>query len=125
MVRWASSGRLCTWRGGQAPWRLEGAWGCDGRIGEPTEKAGHEEAFPAANGEEVAGVFGASFGGQRLEEVLHTAAVLEHRRMAAWRCLRRWPIRRSGGNKQRRAARWGKAEDVALRSTTQRSIAQG
>jgi hypothetical protein len=35
------------------------------------------------DGEEVAGGFGASFGGWRLEEVLNTAAVLGRMRMVA------------------------------------------
>jgi hypothetical protein len=46
------------------------------------EKADHEETLPTADGEEVAGGFGASFREWRLKEVLHTAAVLRHRRMA-------------------------------------------
>jgi hypothetical protein len=36
-----------------------------------------------AGGEEVVDSFRASFGGWRLEEVLHTAAVLRRRRIAA------------------------------------------
>jgi hypothetical protein len=46
------------------------------------KKVGHEEALPAADGEEVDGSFEASFRGWRLEEVLHIVVVLGRRRTA-------------------------------------------
>jgi hypothetical protein len=82
------------------------------------------------DGEEVVGGFGASFGGWRLEEVVHTAVILGRRRMVAQWCVRWQPTERSGGSEQTQAAqsssaRWEKAESVVLRSTSRRSIAQG
>jgi hypothetical protein len=72
----AFSSRQCAWRGGRAPRRSREARGCVGRVREWTEKAGHEEVLPAADGEEADGGFGASCGGRRLEEVVSTVVDL-------------------------------------------------
>jgi hypothetical protein len=66
-VRQVSGGQLCAWRCGQAPRWSGGAQGCDSVVRERMEKADHEEALPAVDGEEVDGGFGPSFRGRWLE----------------------------------------------------------